>query len=81
MSFILTIQERSHSWAGRPPVRSEHPTADDARAELLRYVRRNWEAELGPDPPVDDDELIEHYFSEVLEAYDIVENTTPRRSA
>jgi hypothetical protein len=72
MPFILTIRERSHSWAGRPPVRSEHATHADAEAELLEYVRRNWHAEMGTEPPADHREMIQEYFSDVLESYDIV---------
>jgi hypothetical protein len=77
MSFILTIRERSHSWAGRPPARSEHASRVDAEAELLQYVRRNWAAEVGTEPPDDPGEMIEEYFEEVLESYDIIEQTLP----
>ena len=73
MPFILTIRERSHSWAGRPPVRSEHASRAGAQAELLDYVRRNWDAEMGTDAPGEPGKIIEEYFSEVLEGYDIVE--------
>ena len=80
MAFILTIHERSHSWAGRPPARSEHGTRVDAEAELLQYVRRNWDAEMGTEPPADPGEMIQAYFSDVLESYDIVERQQPQES-
>ena len=73
MPFILTIRERSHSWAGRPPAQSEHATRVDAEAELLQYVRRNWDAEVCTEPPDDPGEMIQEYFAEVLESYDIIE--------
>jgi hypothetical protein len=76
MSFTLTIQERSNSWAGRSAVRSEHATRGDAESELLAYVRRNWDAEMGTEPPTEPLEMVEEYFSEVLESYDIVESTS-----
>jgi hypothetical protein len=78
MPFILTIRERSHSWAGRPPVRSEHASRAGAQAELLDYVRRNWDAEMGTEAPGEPGKMIEEYFSEVLEGYDIVEAGIPR---
>ena len=62
MPFILTIRERSHSWAGRLPVRSEHATRADAEAELQDYVRRNWDAEIGTEPPADPGDMVQEYF-------------------
>jgi hypothetical protein len=76
MPFIITIQERSHSWAGRPPVRSEHATHAAAEAELLEYVRRNWDAEIGTEAPADPGEMVGEYFSEILESYEILESTS-----
>jgi len=71
--YILTIRERNHSWAGRSPTRSEHVTRLEADTALLEYVKRNWEAEVGTDTPAEPDVMIQEYFSEVLEAYDIRE--------
>ena len=41
MTYILTIREKGHSWAGRGPVSSVHASRDAAKEELLEYVRRN----------------------------------------
>jgi hypothetical protein len=73
MPYILTISELGHSWAGRGPVRSNHKTAEDARTALRDYVARNWDAEVGTERPNKPDEMVQEYFSEVLEAYDISE--------
>ena len=73
MAYTLTIRERGNSWAGRSPVRSEHATPEEARAELVEYVRRNWDAEVGDDRPNDEDKLVDMYFADVLEAYEITE--------
>jgi hypothetical protein len=73
MPYILTIRERNNSWAGRSPVTSLHPTSAEAKGALVDYVRRNWNSEMGTDPPVDPDEMLDEYFSEVLEAYEISE--------
>jgi hypothetical protein len=81
MPFTLTIRERSHSWAGRAPIRSEHATRTDAESELMAYVQRNWDAEMGTEPPEDPGRVIEEYFSEVLESYDIVESASDVRGA
>jgi hypothetical protein len=37
-------------------------------------VIRNWDAEIGDDRPDDADEMVQQYFAEVLEAYDIQES-------
>jgi hypothetical protein len=74
MAFILTIRERDHSWAGRGPVTSTHDTRADAEAALLDYVRRNWDAEVGTEPPDDADTIVQEYFAEVLEAYEIAKS-------
>jgi hypothetical protein len=74
MPFTLTIRERNHSWAGRSPVRTTHATAEEAQAALVEYVARNWDAELGTGRPGDPVEMVEAYFSEVLEAYEIQED-------
>ena len=63
MPFTLTIRERNNSWAGRSPATSVHATRAEAEAELLEYVRRNWEAEMETDPSDDAAEMIEKYFS------------------
>jgi len=79
MPFVLIIGERSNSWAGRPPVVTLHHTREDARTTLLDYVKRNWEDEVVGDEPEESDALIEQYFDEVLEFYDIqeVQYSTP----
>jgi hypothetical protein len=71
MPFRLTIRERNHSWAGRSPVITTHSTRADAEAALLDYVRRNWVTEVGTEPPDDPDAIINEYFDEVLESYEI----------
>lgn len=73
MAFILTIRERGNSWAGRSPFSSEHQTQKQAEAALLAYVKENWEAEIGDEPPTDQDLMVSQYFEEVLEAYEIRE--------
>jgi len=73
MPFLLKIRERNDSWAGRSPATSTHPTRDSAEAALLDYVRRNWDAEVGTEPPSDPEDMIREYFDDVLEAYEITE--------
>jgi hypothetical protein len=74
MPFTLVIKERGHSWAGRPPVTSSHATRDEAEAELVSYVRANWDAEVSTDDPPDDPaEMVREYFADVLESYNITE--------
>ena len=73
MPFTLIIKERGYSWAGRGPVRSVHATRDEAEAELRDYVARNWDAEVGTDLPEDPTQMVQEYFAEVLEAYEIRE--------
>jgi len=73
MAFMLTITERNHSWAGRSPAITTHATKADAAAALIEYVRRNWDAEIGTEPPADEQDLIAEYFGEVLEQYEIEE--------
>ncbi len=73
MPYTLIIKERNNSWAGRPPVRSVHATKDEAETALANYVARNWDAEVGDERPSDPTEMVEEYFSEILEAYEIVE--------
>jgi hypothetical protein len=75
MSFTLTIKERNHSWGGRSPVTSTHSTRAAAEAELLDYVRRNWDAEVGTERPDDLSGMVAEYFDEVLEAYEITEGS------
>jgi hypothetical protein len=79
MAFTLTIRERNHSWAGRNPAVSTHATVEEARAVLAEYVQSNWESEVGTTPPADPQEMINEYFADVLEQYEIVESTgSPR---
>jgi len=73
MPFLLTIRERNDSWAGRGPAVSTHPSREDAEASLLDYVQRNWDAEVGTEPPDDPEDMIRQYFDDVLEAYEIAE--------
>ena len=73
MPFVLVIKERGHSWAGRPPVTTTHASRADAEAALLEYVRRNWDTEIGAEPPADPQQMVDNYFEDVLEAYEIVE--------
>ena len=80
MPFVLIIRERGSSWAGRDPISHIHPSREKADAELVDYVRENWDAKMDEDPPKDDDELIEKYFDCVLEEYIIteaVQSTSP----
>jgi hypothetical protein len=79
MSYSLIIRERGHSWAGRSPVESLHGTQQEAHVELLDYVRRNWDAEFGTEPPEDAATMIAEYFADVLEAYEITETTAQIR--
>lgn len=74
LAYILKIRERNHSWAGRSPARSEHATHGEAEAALREYVQRNWVAEMGTEPPDNPDEMVQEYFDEVREAYEIVES-------
>jgi hypothetical protein len=74
VAFTLTIRERNHSWAGRSPAVTVHSTQEEAGAALLEYVQRNWDAEMGTEPPTDADEMIREYFSDVLEAFTIRES-------
>jgi hypothetical protein len=74
VAYILTIRERNHSWAGRSPAASEHASREDAEAALRDYVRRNWDAEMGTERPSDSGKMVEEYFGEVLEAYEILES-------
>jgi division protein CdvB (Snf7/Vps24/ESCRT-III family) len=67
------IRERGYSWAGRGPITVIHPTEKEAQANLVDYVRKNWDDKMNEDPPEDDYELVEEYFDQVLEEYDIAE--------
>jgi hypothetical protein len=72
MAFTLTIRERGNSWGGREPMTSIHSSRQEAKAELVDYVRRNWSSEMvGEEPPSDEDDLIDQYFEDVLETYEI----------
>ena len=73
MPYVLMIRERGCSWAGRGPIAVIHPTEEEAQADLVDYVRKNWDDKMNEDPPEDDYELVEEYFDQVLEEYDIAE--------
>jgi hypothetical protein len=75
MPYTLTIKERNHSWSGRSPARSVHATKDEAERALIEYVTRNWDAEVGDERPNDPAAMVEDYFSEVFEAYEIEETS------
>jgi hypothetical protein len=67
------IRERHFSWGGRGPIALIFPTEEAAKAELLDYVRENWDDKMDEDPLEDEDELVEAYFDHALEEYDIAE--------
>jgi hypothetical protein len=71
--MVLIIRELGNSWAGRPAVASLHENREAAESELLAYVRRNWEFEIGIPPPEDPEDVVREYFNEAAEAYDIAE--------
>ena len=83
MPFVLVIGERSNSSAGRPPAVKLYRSREDAQVGLAEYVRSNWKDEVGDELPEDteNEELIEHYFDEVLEFYDIQEVQEQQSSA
>jgi len=65
MPFVLMIRERRNSWAGRGPIAVIHTTEEAAQADLLNYVRENWEDKIGDDLPEDENELVEEDFDRV----------------
>ena len=73
MTFTLVIKDRGQSWAGRSPVATTHTSRAEAEAALLDYVRRNWDAEVGDEPPPEAQQMIDSYFEDVLESYEIIE--------
>jgi hypothetical protein len=74
MPFTLIVAELGNSWAGRPPAATVHDTRSGAEAELLEYVRRNWDSAMdGDEEPDDPQQMIEQYFDVVPERYEIVE--------
>jgi mono/diheme cytochrome c family protein len=74
MPYVLMIRERHNFSAGRSPIANTHATWEEAHAELVAYVRENWDARMDQDPPQDDeDELIVQYFEQTLEEYDTAE--------
>lgn len=73
MPYVLMIRERGCSWAGRDPIAIIHSSREEAKSELIDYVRENWDAKMDEDPPDDDDGLIDQYFDHVLEEYVITE--------
>lgn len=73
MPFVLMIRELRGAWGDRGPITKICPTQEEAEAELLDYVRENWEENMYEDFPEDEDALVEKYFDCVPEAYDIAE--------
>lgn len=72
--YVLSIRELGSSWAGRSPVVRRYPTEQAAKDALISYVRENWEAELGGlEMPDDPEEMIQAYFEDVDEQYDIIQ--------
>jgi hypothetical protein len=66
MPFMLIISERSHSWAGRPPIVTTHSTRE--KADLLDFVKENGTAGMDEELPegVDDKELLERNSDEMF---------------
>jgi hypothetical protein len=52
-----------------------HQTRDagNSAAELLSYVRRNWDSEMEIEEPANPDEVVQIYFEDVDEQYSIRE--------
>jgi len=50
-----------------------HLTQDEAERELFEYVRRNWDSAEYGELPEDPWAMVEEYFSNALEAYEIVQ--------
>jgi hypothetical protein len=73
MPFVLMIRELRGAWGERGPITEILPTRAEAEAELLGYVRENWESKMCEDLPEDEDELVVRYFDCVPEAYDIAD--------
>lgn len=73
MSYTLTIRQRNYSWAGRPPLRMEFATEEEAEAALEEYVAEQWDAAVGTDRPDDPDEMVDMYFTMIHEDYEVVE--------
>jgi hypothetical protein len=48
-------------------------TKDGVETALVEYMARNWDAEVGDERPSDPTAMVEEYFSEVLDAYEIEE--------
>lgn len=63
MPFVLMIRELRGAWGDRGPITEIFPTREEAEAELLDYVRENWEENMYEDLPEDQDELVERYFA------------------
>jgi hypothetical protein len=79
MSYTLTITGQNHSWAGRPPLRVEYVTEEEAQAGLRDYVADQWNEAVGTDRPDDPDEMVDMYFSVTREVYEILEEDRPPR--
>jgi hypothetical protein len=52
---------------------SVHESQPQAVAALAEYVRENWDTEIGEEAPSDEGEMVQRYFDEVPEAFDINE--------
>ena len=50
-----------------------HPTRQSAEDAVLTYVRENWDEEMGTAPPDDPQAMVEEYFADVMEQYEITE--------
>lgn len=74
MPFVLVIREVRNSWAGRGPLATMHATEAEAHAELVSWVKENWDDEMdGDELPDDEEEMIRQYFDFVLQEYEIAE--------
>jgi hypothetical protein len=72
MAFVLII-DGGNARGGRPSAATLHESREEAEAELLAYVRRNWDVETdGAEQPEEPDEMIGRYFEEVAEQYETV---------
>lgn len=88
--WILTITGGA-SWAGCPPVTTEHASEAKALLAAVAYVLRNWEVEIetdiadalresgDPGPNGVPDALINYYFANTDESYTITEVASSRR--
>jgi hypothetical protein len=74
MSWILTISEREHSSAGRPPLALTFEAREKAKHFLSEYVLRRWDQEMDGAPSPDSlDDMIDEYFALGRESYSILQ--------